>query len=370
VSDPVVNDAYLGALRAIAELRRASPKVSPAGELPQAWRAAGVVGDKPAQAADKMYGASIDLERLPASLSDAGRAALAEDLRALDPAALVHHYPRDKNGLLLGHTVLLGCYDPAAPLKLKKAPWLVARSPLRRSHPQVIALLLDEIDARGFPAQWDATRWRWDRRAAGAGERERWGVERLPLPLLDAEERAPRIAGLAGETSEEGKAALSLLLLDEGRFAEAFALYGVRVGPALEEALAAHPALAFRELIVEGHGDMGDAYLTQASNRGAQQVGGRWREHLRVHLHRVAPWLLARALVPLTPRGRARPRAQRERLFTLPYGSAARRPAVFLVEERGELTLELDFSGTNTYLPHPRYMRPIELDLLRFGLAT
>jgi hypothetical protein len=357
----VVDDAYLGTLRAIAELRKCAPCGEEHADLVTRWRSAGIVADKPPQAGDKMYGEAIDPAKLPALLSDGGRSQLAADLAALDPAAVARSFPRDRNGFVLGQTVLLAAYEPAQPIARKKAPWLVARGPLRRSHPQVIALLFDVIDATNFPAQWP--RHLWDRRAVYAGERERWGVERLPLPLLDAEERSARVESLTGASGEAEKAALSLLLLDEGRFADAFALYGVRIRAALAEAIEGHPALAFRELIVEGHGDMGDTYLTHAANRDAEGIGARWAQHLHTRLHRAAPWLLPHAL----PAPKRRP--VRERLFTLPYSAAARRPAVFLVADAGGVALEVDFSGTNAYLPHPRWERPIELDLLRFGLA-
>src|SRR5262249_12593457 len=103
------------------------------------------------------------------------------------------------------------------------------------------------------------------------------------------EDRAQRIESLARKVDDGAAtpgecAALSVLYLDAGRFAEAFSCYGVELGPALEEALRAPPALAIRELIVEGHGDMGDAYLTEASLRSASGLQAGWRERLRAEL--------------------------------------------------------------------------------------
>jgi hypothetical protein len=74
-------------------------------------------------------------------LSAAGWRALLEDLAHLDNDGLSRTFPRDARGqLALGETVLLARYEPAAPLARRRGAWLVARSPLRRSHPQVITL--------------------------------------------------------------------------------------------------------------------------------------------------------------------------------------------------------------------------------------
>ncbi|MGZ3422741.1 MAG: hypothetical protein ACXVEE_33085 [Polyangiales bacterium] len=372
-----VDDAWLVALRTVSEAKRAivtprrtesSRAFSKNGELAASWKEASVVATKPKEAGDEMYGESIDPAKPPSSLTPASKELFARDVANLDPVMLIQSFPRDRNGFVLGETVLLAGYEAVSPAKpKKKQPWLVARGPLKRSHPQVVAILLDVIDAENFPVQWSTWRHLWDRTHASASEEARFGVADLPLPLLDAEERDARIAKLSKRHDTEGeRAALSILLLDAGRFEEALAVYDIGLSRELAQVMSARPQQAFYELIVEGHGtSLGEDYLQTQADVSAGKWGERWKAELRQQLHRSAPWMLARA--PLPKKSKSDP--ARARLFNLPYGSAARRPAVFLTETEKGRALHLDFSGIATYLPEPAWTRPIELDLLRFGLA-
>ncbi len=371
----VVDDKWLMALREIAEARRdALPlekqrhharMMREAAGLEKIWSAAMLTTQKHDPEA---YGEPIGLGR--AKLTPDSSARLDDDLLHLDPLALQRSFPRDKLGLILDETVRLATYETNEPGKRGKSTWLVARSPKKRSQGDTLALLLDVIDATNHPLTWERARHRWDAREATPSDVARLGMAGLPLPLLDAEDRDRRIDELLtkGKTDETMRAAASILLLDAGRFAEAFGLYGVGLARSLVEAIDGAPVSAMRELIVEGHGE--SPMWDEAARRGAAQLGLKWIPKLRRELHRAAPWKLRDAVKadPATKRRAARP--QRGRLFTLSYGSAARRPAVFLLASAdGTHELGIDFSGTNSYLEDDAWTRPIELDLLRFGVG-
>lgn len=369
-TDAMVDDERLATLRAFAEARRdlfdddTLERYESAKTRVEALRAVSVVCTKPSEAAE-MYGESIDLQRAPNALTPAAQQRFVQDLANLDPLALVRAYPRDKNGFILGETVLLSPYDASEPDK-RKRPWLVARGPMKRSHPQVIALLFDVIDEGLFPLQWHGQRHLWDRTATGASELERWGVADLPLPLLDAEERDARIKQLARSKLDAERAARSLLLLDAGRIEEAFAVYDVQFSREAQASLGGDPSAAIYEAYAEGHGTGQEEHLRRSADQEGARYGRRWREALRAELYRAAPWKLPK--VELKTGGRRNPVA-RARLFNLPYPSAARRPTVFLEQSEQGRRIHIDFSGAPGYLAEHAWTRPIELDLLRFGLS-
>ena len=334
-----VDDDYLRRLRSVAQGRRA---------------VASVVCDKPVA---EMYGESISLTEAPTSLTPAARAAWVEDLAALEPTALVRSFPRDENGFVLGETVLLATYESLAPIPRGKRPWLVARGPLKRSHPNVVALLFDVIDAAQFPLQWITQRHLWMRGVRATPRLD------LALPLLDAEERDARIEKLARSSDPRERAARSILLLDAGRIAEALGVYAIELDPALHEVLAGHPREAFQRIYGAGHWENAAQFATFAE-ADAKRWAERWRATFRAQMHRLAPWLLHEAPIAAPRRGGP----GKARLFQLPYGPAAKRPGVFLVENERGRTIELQYSAVSGHLAEHFWARPIELDLQRFGL--
>jgi hypothetical protein len=344
-----------------------------AGSLDAAWDAVGVTGAAPPPGS---YGRPIARDRQPEELEDAGWRALLEDLRQLDAAAIARDFPRDRRGqLVLGETVLLRRYPARVPATRGKEPWLVARSPGKRSQPQRIHLLLDVIPGGNYAHRWDGERHRWDVRAAAAGATERWGVADLPLPMLDAEDRSARIAELerrlSGAAATVGlRAGLAILLLDEGRFVDALARFDVELADEVLGALAGDPIPALRAFILGGHPGLDEQYLGAAARGSADARAGPWRAHLQAELWTAAPWRFAGALAAVEAAG-PRPRRGRRalRLSALPWGTGVKRPALFLTAGARGPRLELQLSGSSAILAHAAWKRPPELDFVRFGIA-
>jgi hypothetical protein len=136
-------------------------------------------------------------------LTPAGGAALRDDLAHLDAARLLSNYPGvvgDK--LPLREQVYLCGYDSVEQTRGRPRPlWLVARSPERRTDPQVVTLVLRATSGTSARHRWTEVRALWDARATTRQD-----------ALDDRAERATA-------------------LLEAGRFDEGLALYGVTLGP-------------------------------------------------------------------------------------------------------------------------------------------
>jgi hypothetical protein len=331
-----VNPAEVDALRA-------------SGRLAEAWRLAGLAS-------------MFDPERAEqpgAALTPAARERLRADLAALLPLHLLWHFPRDERGLLsLGERVLLAAYESASPLGQGTQLWLAATAPARRKDSQVVTLQLAPLIGENANHCWADARWRWDARARHAPRRERWGVEDLPLGRLGLNGWRDRLAADPSESSAAERAARCIALQDAGRLREALALYDVEVAPEVER-------------LVDGRG------VTFASLRETEPWARMTQERLRLAaLGRFEP--LARAAAAARERWVAEKRSRRWsapslRLFWLPHQTQQSKGAVMLrprERDGSRPRLELEWSASNARLPAEAWQRPLEMDLLRFGLLT
>ncbi len=224
---PPLGPGDLKPLRALAATRAAIAAAATAGA---AWSALGlVVALDPAAPSVPHPAPTSDLATI--GLTADGAAALAADLAAIDGPRLLANVPRDARGqLALGVDVALAAYpstydDPA--------------NPARRSRAWLVALTLDLCVGGDRRHRWDGARWLWNGRVA-AGEAERWGVAGLDPAGLGLAGRAGRIAALRERLAREGtnladadRAALCILLQDEGQLREALDLYGLDLDDAL-----------------------------------------------------------------------------------------------------------------------------------------
>jgi len=354
--------ASLAPLRAAAQARRALlaaveweqvEALRRAGRLGEAWRLAGLATEvDPEQA------------RQPGvALTAAAQERLRADLAALLPLHLQWHAPRDERGrLALDEEVLLAAYESATPLGQGRQIWLAAVSPARRREPQVLTLRLADLIGENHTHVWSAARWRWDARAQGVPRAQRWGVDGLPLERLglDGWRSLPSEgpAERAGELEEGERAARCVALQDAGRLREALGLYDVELDAGVERLLEGRPLPSV----------------------GLQETEA-WARAVQEGLRLAAPWRFgpllgeaARARERWVAEKRARKwSAPMLRLFWLPHQPEQRKGAVMLrARERNgrRPRLELEWSASNARLPAVAWQRPLELDLLRFGLLA
>jgi hypothetical protein len=254
--------------------------------------------------------------------------------------------------------VLLASYG-APPTAGRKGTWLAARAPERRRDPQVLTVGLTQLVGSYYAHCWDSARWLWDRRAAGVAEVARWGVEGLDLGRLGSAGRAGPLADFerrraAPAASAADRAALGILLQDEGRLETACALHGVELAPSARDLLRGR-WIAFNAL----------------------RIGAAWTEALQQALRTAALWRLAPLIADLAARrqatatGRRRPRPVRLRLFALPHQPHVSKTSVMLVgagDAGSTPRIELEDTAWDDRLPEVLWRRPLELDLRRFGL--
>ncbi len=263
-----------------------------------------------------------------ARIAEASQGRLAGDVTNASSAAIFASFPRRDDGSLeRGATALLSRHEATAPLGKGRETWLVAVGPRREREGDVIRLEVETPITENEPHVWDEARWLWDARAQGASEAQRLGVD-------------PRDPG----------AARFLSLLDEGRFPDAFTVFGVALRPKL------HALLGGQAVSVHDAAHTAD-----------------WAAALRRALRRAAPWRF-RATADRIRASRARPdpRAPGEiwiRLFALPHQRHQRKASLMLVSDREKrLSLDLDWTGSNARLRETLWTRPIEQDLRRLGL--
>jgi uncharacterized protein (TIGR02996 family) len=263
-----------------------------------------------------------------------GRAWLAEELAAIDAERLLAYYPRDEDGRLsLDEHVLLAAVDVTSPLARNKQAWLVARGPARRSVPQVVTLTFADEIARNARHRWDEARWLWDKRASGASELERWGVDGFPTEIVgraDAMEVLERrLSDNRGAASSGERAALAVMYARAGRWREALALYDV--GHAL------------------------DKLPYERFNAGQGTEPERWDEALAAWMREVAPWRFAWAL------DRADSRSREWRLFNFPGEKTSRKHCVMLRRLGGRPYLAVGYTASNARAPDVYWRWPPDL---------
>lgn len=284
-----------------------------------------------------------DLLSLAAELTDDARPLFETDLAHLAPDLVMRSFPRDEDGRLpLDTTALLASYAAQVPQGRDRHMWLAACGPKRRRDPQVVTLTLASLIGVNHAARWDQARFWWDDRHESASRELRWGVAALALDRLGLEDRAEQLASFAQrcarpDASLADRVGYCLLLQDEGRIEEAFALFGVSLAPEVLKVLYAQPL---------------------SIDYGSLES---WAATMLDLLRHAAPWRFAAALETGT----------RLRLSALPHQPQQRKASLMLA--RVNLSpqtprLEIEWTASNKRLAEVAWRRPLALDLIRFHL--
>jgi hypothetical protein len=184
---------------------------------------------------------AIDIE--PWSLTESGKHQLADARQELDPGAIQRAFPRDDDGRLsLGERVLLTSVASSKSLAEGRSVYLAVRGPRVRKDGNRLELVLVDAIERNETHRWFDAPWLW-----------RLGSK---------------------PPTEDARAVECVKLLDEGRFDEALALYGIALGPRALRVLEGTPLSSEATHVDE------------------------WRATMRRTLWLLAPWRLQNITVP------------------------------------------------------------------------
>jgi uncharacterized protein (TIGR02996 family) len=346
-----------------AEIRRQCQWRLPFADSDVAWLAAIEGARQSASVGDVRV--AIDMHKAP-PLGIADPAVLATDLHHLNIDEIARNFPRgDEGHLQTGDSVLLAAYASdlgnGAAAQERNA-WLVAEADADQAKPGSIVVRVAERVASNHRHVWSKARWLWDRRSAATDATTRFGFPAERLAKIEFFDRAERLAEFerqlaAGRLAEFDRQALCVLLLDEARFAEALALYGIRLSPSIQSVLTALPSRT------------GLAPSTHFQES--------WIPFLRRQIWRMAPWKMSR----LMERQRLIGGASQKRLAALPNQPYAAKLSLLLGFEESETPVEagepwetrtnarsrlyLETTNSIDLLPEIEWARPIELDIAR-----
>jgi hypothetical protein len=325
--------------------------------LPQACRDAArqlAMDGRHAEAAERV-GLKLNVVT-PPDLPATSQEQLDRDVAGLCPGLVAWNFPCDAGGRLsLKTTVLLAQYETPEPPARNRTLCLAAVGPARRKDPQQIRIELVPLIVPNQDHRWENDRWLWHRDGDAAGRDERWRVPDLPMTELTAGPAAlPRLeATCRGSQATEGqRAALAILMQDAGRPAEAFALFQIELSEDLKRLLGNQKIYP-------------PACCAHADEE--------WVALAREILRECAPWLLAGAVrtAAESDPGRRR-KIPVLKLAIFPGQHHVRKASLVLTaaDRNGNApSLQIQTTGSDRRLHETAWRRPLEVDLLRYGLS-
>jgi hypothetical protein len=304
----------------------------------------------------------VDAEPGPGhNLTPQGEASLRGDLAGLLLDRIRDGFPPDKRGALaLKTTVLLACYETTLPPGRGRKLSLAALGPQRRSDRQQIRVSLEALIPANQDHCWEHERWRWHADSADTDPATRWGapvpVKALAAGALSASQLAEKVE--KGGADAGDKAALAILLQDEGRLIDALELYGVEIDGDLKR-------------LCGGQKIYPPACCAYADEK--------WVQRFQDWMRACAPWLLGKATRHEAERiadWAAEKRSRRRRLPVLkllvfPGQHHSRKASLILTAadlEGIRPRLEIQATASNARLHESAWKRLPEIDLARYEL--
>jgi hypothetical protein len=295
------------------------------------------------------------------NLTRESEAALARDLDGLLPDRIRDGFPPDKRGALaLKTTVLLASCETTSPPARDRNLCLAVVGPQRRSDPQELRVSLEALIVANQDHCWEHERWRWHADRADADPASRWGapvpVEALAAGALSAPKLTEKVEDGSADAGE--RAALAILLQDEGRLLDALELYGVEIDGDLKR-------------LCGGQKIYPPACCAYADEK--------WVQRFHDWMRACAPWLLGKATRREAERiavWAAEKKSRRRRLPVLkllifPGQHHIRKASLLLTSTDLEGTrprLEIQASGSNARLYESAWKRPLEIDFARYEI--
>lgn len=295
------------------------------------------------------------------NLTPAGQAALNTDLADLELGRIARGFPRDHRGALaLKTTVLLGHYETTVPPARDRDLCLVAAGPQKRSDPQEIRITIESLIKVNQDHCWEHDRWRWHAGTADVDRETRWGVavpaEAIASDALSQSQLAENVR--TGCADEGEKAALAIMLQEQGKLIEALELYGIEVDEDLKR-------------LCGGQKIYPPACCAYADEK--------WVKTFQDWMRACAPWLLANSTRQEAERISARAVEKKGRkrrlpvlkLFIFPGQQHSRKASLVLTSKDLDglcPRLEIQATASNARLYESAWKRPLEIDFIRYQL--
>lgn len=298
------------------------------------------IAKRRAEHSDESVRNDVDLSEYTFPFAANDPASAQSLLAMLDEETLLRNFPRDDRGnLQLAQSVLLGemeC-DPALPRG--RHLFLAATGPAKRKDGPVVSLSLEPLIPANQAHDWTSRRWLWT--AQQATPAERWGIPAKAVRQIDSQKPA------------KGRYSECLQLLDEGQFEEAFALFDVEVSPDVSKLL---------------NGE--DFEIKSCCDCMYEGAGVPRATRTRREVWELAPWAFAESLKQEREQrsGRQKNKELLLRLFIVPRQRHSQRATVAVMEGNNGPQLGVHVSGSNAVASWHQCRRPIEMDLVRFGL--
>jgi hypothetical protein len=270
-------------------------------------------------------------------------------------------FPPDHRGALaLKTTVLLASYQTTSPPGRDRKLSLAAVGPQRRSDPQEIRIKLEALIPVNQEYSWERQRWRWHADSVHSDRATQWGapvpVEALAAGTLSPSQLMEKAQNGSADASD--KAALAILLQDEGRLIDALELYGIEVDRDLKR-------------LCGGQKIYPPARCAYADEK--------WVQRLQDWMRACAPWLLTGATQCeaeriagwVAEKKSRRPRHPVLKLLIFPGQHHSRKASLILTStdrEGKHARLEIQATASNERLQESAWKRPLEIDLARYQL--
>jgi hypothetical protein len=293
------------------------------------------------------------------NLTPEGEAALRSDLTHLLLDRIRSGFPPDQRGAFaLNTTVLLACYETTMPPGPDRKLSLAVVGPRRRSDRQELRVGLEALIPVNQEHSWEHERWRWHADSAAADRDIQWGapvpVEALGAGTLSTSQLAKKVEN--GRADAGDKAALAILLQEEGRLLDALELYGVEIDRDLKR-------------LCGGQKIYPPACCAYADEK--------WVKRFQDWMRACAPWLIGNSTRREAERianwaaekkGRKR-RLPVLKLLIFPGQHHSRKASLILTSadlEGRRPRLEIQATASNARLHESGWKRPLELDLARY----
>lgn len=300
------------------------------------------IAKRRAKHSDESVRNGVELSEYSFPISADDPASAQSQLALLDEETLLRNFPRDDRGnLQLAQAVLLAELECDQALPRGRRLFLAATGPAKRKDGPIVTLSLEPLISANQAHDWTTRRWMWT--AQSATRSERWGVP--PEAVAEIDQKKPAT----------GRYSKCLQLLDEGQYEEAFSLFDVEVSTEISMLLNGEDFQieGCCDCMYEGAGDL-------RATRTRREV---WE---------LAPWAFAESLEQERERltGRQKNKELLLRLFIVPRQKHSQRAMVTVMEGKNGPKLGLHVSGSNAVAFWHQCRRPIEMDLVRFGLES